>query len=383
MNRRILGVSAGLVLLSGCGEPVPAEVIPTPPTIETLDQAPLLDKPLLEIGGVTVICAGIEGLNRPYTDAGCAEAAKNVSEGFRRIAEATEGAIPVPAITTINIKDVVAVDSTKDRCSQNEFIASGFAYRVLQATLAAPSAQDALRQQPPGNVLHVVSESPATKACHDTKRPLQARYMRGQPQHPVVQFTGEGKNTDANTAAREHLHRRIGDIVRLTYTNNAYYAGEDLDGTEAFKESIPPAPPLMDDHAEPYINAFQQLQLGIIEPGNIAMPTASGEIILESPQSKNEGQRLLTLPLNHPKLLSRSSFLGVGRPRYWLEHTGGNEISILVVGESAEGRQPEKPALMAQLHAGQPRFTDKSSRFSLELEQINEAQAKLKLTVLK
>src|SRR5688572_1946299 len=191
MNRHIIGISAGLALLSGCSSELgPAEITPTgAPAAEAFDQSPLLDKPLLQIGGVTVICVSVEGLNEPFSDSGCAETTQNVSTGFSRIAESTQNAIAIPTIASINVKAPLRITGgKKDRCSQQDFIADGFTDRLLKTALTVPEVEEAIRRTP-HNILHIVSESPVAKTCGDSENRTQARYMRGQPRHPVVQFT--------------------------------------------------------------------------------------------------------------------------------------------------------------------------------------------------
>lgn len=370
-----------LASCSGEAAPVIEDTPTAAPAAEKFDQPALLDKPLAEIGGITVICAGIKDLNQPFSAERCSKAAGAVNEGLARISEATGDAIPAPPITAVNIKEPLQVDTPADRCSRNPFTAKAFAGRILQAALAAPAVIRAITEKP-DNVLHIVSESPVTKTCGDAERRMQSHYLRGKDRRPIVQFTGEGHDRDVKTAAHERLHRWLGHVVRFTYANNRYYSGERLDGSESFIESMQLGPTVMGDGSEPFLDAFQQLQLGVLQPDQVARPTKPGEITLQSLQSKAEGPRLLTMPLRHPNILGKPSFPGVQRPRYWAEQIGPSEVAVMTAGESEDGGRPDEPAIIALLHSGQPRFIDAASGFTITLESITETQAKLEVTAV-
>lgn len=381
MNRQLIGMAAGLGLLAGCSseQASPPEAIPATTTSEqSWASVPLRERPLIEIGGVIVICAGIKGLSETYDQASCDKATKTINSGLRHIADETDGAVRVPPISSVIIPRPLQAEPISYRCETNIFKSSEFTQQVLNAVMAAPETRQAL-QQKPDHVLHIVSESPVKETCGSTTNRVQARYIRGKERDPIVQFMGEGRDRDAMTAAHERLHRWLGHTVRLTYPNNNDYNGEALDGSERFIEAPGQGPTVMGDGAPPFLYAFQQWQLGVLEPKDIVQPTGTETVTLFSSfnNSAVNGPRLLTLPLKHTGIAQRPLLQGIQERRYWVEQESPEEVAVMVAGES-DGT-PDQPAVVALLHPGQPRFIDKASGFELVLSDINPTQAVLKV----
>jgi hypothetical protein len=375
MNRRTAGVAVGLALLvPGCTEAIPGE--PQAGEILTLERPiSINDQPLVQLGNIVVACVGVEGLSKPSNNEECDKKAGNLASGLERISKATGGKIPVPEITAVTIPGALAVEDIRDRCETIPFKVNAFAARILNATVTTPEVKKALSKTPESN-LHIVTESPVKETCGTSARRQQAYYLRGKPNRPVVQYTGEGADRDAKTGAHERLHDWLGHVLKLTYPDGLFYAGEELKGDEKFTDDSEPGPTVMGRGDEPFINAYQQLQTGVLSSKNVETPTAPQTISLTASfNNKKPGPaetRLVGLPLRHQGIMSQSFF---PNQIYWAAYDSPSEVSILVAGQGKYRNEPDQPAVIAQLQSGQE-YIDKASGFRLTVMSTDE-QAKL------